>query len=377
MRILKHIGACGVLLLGACQSDNSITQPVTDDPAFAAADAAGADVVYTSTNAVAGNAIVAFRRGSAGTLVSAGTFPTGGLGAGMGLGSQEAVIVSRNRQWLFTVNAGSDEVSVFRIESSGLTLTDKVSSGGDFPVSLAFSGGLLYVLNGGGAGNITGFRLDPAGTLTPLAGSTQPLSGAATTAPAQISFVQEGRVLVVTEKATNRIDTYLVGSDGLASGPNVQNSQGMTPFGFGITRAGELIVSEAFGGAPGAGTLSSYGQAGGNLSLISGSVPDFQAAPCWVVITPNQRFAYTTNTASNSISSYRIAAGGSLELLQAVAGETGAGSAPTDMAITARVLFALNQSSGEIDVFHIRGDGRLEYRSSVGGLPTSAVGLAL
>jgi 6-phosphogluconolactonase (cycloisomerase 2 family) len=294
----------------------------------------------------------------------------------MGLGSQGAVIVSGNRQWLFAVNAGSDDISVFRIEPGGLTLTDRVASGGDFPVSLTFSGGLLYVLNGGGAGNITGFRLDPSGTLTPLAGSTRPLSGAETTAPAQISFTEEGRVLVVTEKATNKIDTYLVGPDGLAGGPTVQNSQGETPFGFGIIRPGVVIVSEAFGGAPGAGTMSSYGQSGGSLSLISGSVPDFQAAPCWVAITPSRRFAYTTNTGSNSISSYRVAADGRLELLRSVAGQTGEGSAPTDMAITGRFLFALNQAGGEVDVFGVRGDGRLVYRSSVGGLPPFAVGLA-
>src|SRR5712691_9295294 len=50
-----------------------------------------------------------------------------------------------------------NEVSVFAVESDGLELTDRVSSGGEQPVSVTAFRGLVYVLNAGGAGNITGF----------------------------------------------------------------------------------------------------------------------------------------------------------------------------------------------------------------------------
>ncbi|WP_406053080.1 hypothetical protein [Kribbella sp. NBC_00889] len=37
---------------------------------------------------------------------------------------------------------------------------------------------------------------------------------------------------------------------------------------------------------------------------------DNQAAACWLVVTGDNRYAYTVNAASSSISSYRITADG-------------------------------------------------------------------
>src|SRR5947207_887584 len=62
--------------------------------------------VYTLTNAPAGNAVAVFDRAGDGTLTPAGTVPTGGLGSGGGLGSQNALVLSQNNQRLFAVNAG-------------------------------------------------------------------------------------------------------------------------------------------------------------------------------------------------------------------------------------------------------------------------------
>ena len=157
----------------------------------------------------------------------------------------------------------------------------------------------------------------------PLRDSIRRLSGRSV-GPAQIEFGLDGRVLVVTEKATNSIDTYLVGSNGLTTGPNVHASAGTTPFGFEFDRRGHLIVSDAFGGAPGASGLSSYSLPGSALTTITASAPDTQTAACWVVVSKNGRFAYTTNTGSADLSSYTIAPDGGLSLLKSVAGTTGA-----------------------------------------------------
>jgi len=377
MKIFFAFAAFGAVLIGACQPDDTATNPVgPEGAAILSASSEEGDLVYSSTNAAEGNRVMVFRRGSEATLSPVGAFSTIGRGAGQGLGSQGALIVSPDRQWLFVVNAGSNEVTVFRIDGAGLRLTDKVPSGGMFPVSLTFRRGILYVLNGGGPGNITGFTLDDSGDLTPLPGSTRPLSGASMTAPAQISFAPDGRLLVVTEKATNKIVTYRVGVDGLPGTPSVHDSHGQTPFGFEFSSRGILVVSEAFGGLPEKSAMSSYSQMAGELGLISGSIKDFQAAACWVAITQNQQFAFTTNTGSNSISSYGLRADGRLVLNESVAAKTGEASAPTDMAITARFLFVLNEANGEIDVFRIRRDGGLVFRSSAGGLPPLAVGLA-
>jgi 6-phosphogluconolactonase (cycloisomerase 2 family) len=123
--------------------------------------------VYAMTNAVGGNEIVVYSSAADGTLTLVDTVSTGGLG-GIGsppepvdaLGSQGSLVLSRDNQWLFAVNAGSDEISVFRVERQGLTLVDVQPSGGSFPVSLTVDEDLLYVLNSGGDSNITGFTLD-------------------------------------------------------------------------------------------------------------------------------------------------------------------------------------------------------------------------
>src|SRR5207302_10339808 len=104
--------------------------------------------------------------------------------------------------------------------------------------------------------NTTGFTIGRHG-LSMIDGSTLPLSGAMV-GPAQVQFSPSGRLLVVTEKMTNKIDTYTVNHDGTATGPTVQNSAGVEPFGFAFDRRGQLIVSEAFGGMPNASAASSY-----------------------------------------------------------------------------------------------------------------------
>jgi len=341
------------------------------------ASAAGSrGAVYVLTNAPGGNAVVAFDRAADGLLHPAGTFPTGGDGSGGGLGSQGALVLSDNGRLLFAVNAGNDSVSSFTVQAGGLRLVSTIASGGSHPLSVTYARGLLYVLNGGTPNGISGFAVQHDGRLTPLAGSTRPLS-AASTGPAQVQFDPDGRVLVVTEKATNIIDTYTIGADGIASGPTVHASAGATPFGFAFDQRGDLVVSDAFGGAPGAGALSSYSvSAAGGLTTITGVVPDGQGAPCWVVTTNSSRYAYTTNTASGTVSSYAIARDGSITLLDAIAATTGA--APTDAALSgsAQFLFTLDSAAGHISGFAVAADGSLAALGSIGGLPLSAVGLA-
>ena len=90
-----------------------------------------------------------------------------------------------------------------------LRLVARIPSGGTHPVSVTSNENILYVLNAGVPNNISGFRVSNNGNLTPIDGSTQPLS-AADTGPAEVQFSTNGRVLVVTEKATNILDTYTI-----------------------------------------------------------------------------------------------------------------------------------------------------------------------
>jgi hypothetical protein len=127
-------------------------------PAFAQ-EQATPGAVYTQTNAPTGNAIAVFYRSANGVLSPAGLVPTGGAGTGGNLGNQGAVVLSQDNRWLFAVNAGSNDISVFAISPKGLILVDRAASGGVLPVSLTLHNDLLYVLNAGGINNITGFTV--------------------------------------------------------------------------------------------------------------------------------------------------------------------------------------------------------------------------
>jgi 6-phosphogluconolactonase len=342
-------------------------------PAAASADPG---TVYTSTNSATANAIQAFNRAADGSLTPAGSFATGGVGTGAGLGSQGAVVLDDHGGRLFAVNAGSDSITSFRVTGRGLRLRDVEPSNGDRPVSLTVHGGLLYVLNAG-SDQISGFRIRGGGDLRPLADSTRGLSGSGTD-PAQVEFSPFGDLLAVTEKATNRIDTFRIGRDGRPGQVSSQPSAGETPFGFAFDRRGHLIASEAFGSAPNASAVSSYDVArDGEIAPISPVVRNGQTAACWVVVTENGRFAYTANTGSGTISSYTVDRDGSIALRESIAADTGDGSAPADQALDGSShLFALNSGSGTVGAYRVRGDGRLIPVDVVGVLPLGSAGLA-
>jgi 6-phosphogluconolactonase (cycloisomerase 2 family) len=368
--------------VNAVQAETDVEVDLTDTvDSVEAAGHGSSGAVYVSTNAAPGNEVIVYQRTADGTLAQGQRFATGGLGSGNGLGSQGALISSNNGRWLFVVNAGSNEISVFAVEGQSLRLTDKVASGGVLPTSLTVRKNVLYVLNAGDPGNITGFRLQHDGKLTPLANSRRWLSNngsGAAPAPAQVSFSPDGDFLVVTERTTNRLDTYQVNKHGLVTASAVHASAGMTPFGFAFADDETFVVSEAFGGAVNGSAASSYELEDDGLELISASVPTNQTAACWIVISNDGKYAYSTNAGSASLSGYRIGKKGALTLLNARAGETGAGTGPTDATLSrnGRYLYALSPRSQNIIGFAIQADGSLLNIGAFAGLPAGTVGIA-
>ena len=157
-------------------------------PAVAGADpspefppfAVGADhAVFVQTDNPAGNQIVAYQRNDNGTLAPAGTYATGVLGGVLEgsavdhLAPQGSLAYDPLQGLLYAVNAGSNTVSVFSVRGDQLVLRQVVSSGGNFPVSIAVHGNSVYVLNGLSAnrqGHVSFF-----GRLIPLPGSNRSL----------------------------------------------------------------------------------------------------------------------------------------------------------------------------------------------------------
>jgi 6-phosphogluconolactonase (cycloisomerase 2 family) len=327
------------------------------------------------TNAPAGNEVLVFKRSADGTLALADSYATGGNGTGSGLGSQNSVIVSDNHQLLFAVNAGSNSISSFRIlPGQVLELADTETSGGSMPTSIAYHKGLLYVLNAGTPNNISGFTVAGDGALTPLASSMRPLS-AANTSPAQVSFDDSGKVVIVTERATNLIDTFTVGTDGLLTGPVSYPSAGPTPFGFAVNKRNALLVSEA---GPGGGASSYHVGTDGSLTAVSPHVVTGQSAACWAVVTKNGRFGYVTNAASGNISGFALGQDGSASLLNANGITAVTGGNPTDVAVShnSRFLYVLVNATHTIAVFAIGSDGALTALPSMEGIPAGLAGLA-
>jgi 6-phosphogluconolactonase len=324
--------------------------------------------VYTMTNAVAGNSIVMYLRIPNGGLnPTPRLFSSGGKGSGAGLGSQNAIVVTQDGQWLLAVNAGSNSLSLFSVDERSLALSDVVDSNGTMPISVTIHGDAVFVLNAGGTPNISGFRLTHRGGLSPIPGSTKTLRG---TGPAEVSFDDHGQSLVVTDKTSNQIEIFTF--DGVQlSDPVMMPSSGTTPFGFTFAHRDILIVSEADQSA-----LSSYELNDTRLIRVTASLADTQGAACWVVVTNNGKFAYTANAHSSSVSSYSIAANGSLTLLNAVAGKTTPDSGPTDLALDANSSHLYTLAGTTISEFSIASDGALTPIGVVSGLPATVVGLA-
>jgi 6-phosphogluconolactonase len=328
---------------------------------------------YTMTNAAEGNEVVYFDRDSKGILTNARSISTEGYGSGGGLdelASQGSVVLSEDHRWLLVTNAGSNEISVFRVLPEGLSLVDKIDSGGVFPASLTIFHDLVYVLNAKGSPNISGFYLSHTGQLIPLDDSTRSLGGGAFS---QVEFSPTGIWLVVTDRGDSEILVFGVDKNGLPSmDPVTSSSSGAGPFGAIFDQRGHLLVVEA-----GSNSVSTYNiLPTGDLQVISPSVANGQSASCW--IAGNQRGdVFSANTGNQNISAYQLTAGnGEISLLDQTAG---AGNRPIDMAVTAdgRFLYALDPADGAIDMFQIKPNGSLtDLGQAIAGLAIFAQGIA-
>ena len=336
--------------------------------------------VYVNDNTAGVNTIAGFDRHADGTLtpIAGSPFPAGGAGTGQRIGSQGALQVSADGRYLLAVDAGSNQISVLRIAHDGglrPVAGGPVSSNGVEPVSVAVHGRLVYVANAGdGGSNYTGFTLNPGGRLRPLAGSTVAVPDGS--GLGDVLFGGDGSHLLGARVNTSLIDSFAVGSGGrLTAAPGSPfAAQGAGPFGseFSPTDPTKVFVSNAHDG-PGNGTVSAFDVAGdGTLTSIGASpFADFQTAPCWVEITHDGRFLFTTNTASSSISRYAIASDGSLGLL----GSTplrAPGTAPFDarLAPDGGTLWVVE--SGAVAGLAVGGGDLTELPSSPTPLPAGA-----
>jgi 6-phosphogluconolactonase len=358
-----------VLLCAGCGGNNSSMTAGNPKPA-------PAPMAFTMTNSTVGNSVQTYLRSSDGTLVNFESLPTGGTGVGHGLENQGALALSHDGQFLYVVNPGSNDLTVFQVAGTSLQFTDRVPSGGTLPVSVAEWNGIVYVLNrnassGPGSGpKIQGFQVSTSGILSPIAGSDIALRATDTNA-AQIAISPDGLWIVVTERGVDQIDVVPLDQNHVPGTPRSATSAGSGPFGFAFSDAARLYVSEA-----GAGTTSAYDvDSQGLLHVLSAAVPTQQRATCWLVITPDNNLAYVSNTTSGSLSSYRISQDGTLTRLISVAATTT--GKPLDVIVSADGNYlSVLTTDGSIETFRIDAtSGSLTSIQTVSGLSSGTNGL--
>jgi len=348
-------------------------------------------IVYTSSNEVAGNRVIAFDKDQrTGQLVEIGSFDTRGKGTGAPLGNQAALATDASDRWLFVTNAGDGSMTSFRLQPDGLEFVNKVRSRGNSAISVAVFGTLVYVLNEGSGNpqdsprdrydNISGFRFNGVGELEFVRGSTRILDRTQLTAPAQIGFNKSGTVLLITEKATNMLTTYLVKEDGTTSRrPLKRPSAVPTPFGFEFGDRDYVFITEANGGERGVTASYRVNRTTGKVSSLVDLIEQGNAT-CWTVLSSDQTIGYSINTGTNSVSVYQINFDGTLDAFftRNPNREVRTGDAPRDAVLTQnnQFLYVLNNGSGLIDGFRVQRNGNITSRGiSPVSVPSSVTGI--
>lgn len=324
-------------------------------------------MLYTMTNAFDHNEILAFERNQDGTLTFRKKYKTGGRGSGANkvdpLSSQGSIATSADGSMLFVVNAGSNTISNFVIcENGALKLKSVIPSYGVMPTCLAVYENLLYVANAGDAklgiaSNTCGFFIDRNQILQHIATANYPLSEA-DAIPSCMVYDPHAYSLFISELNTNRISEYPIKDDGTLGDPSVNNSNGEGPFGAAFMNDDILLVCEA-----GANAVTSYkNRRNNNFAVISGSIPNNQAGTCWLVISMDKKFAYTSNAGSNTISIFHITSDGSVSFIKNMVNNPNANAAPIDNIISAdnKYLYVLNGNEQSISVFQIMNNGDLQ-----------------
>ena len=177
-----------------------------------------------------------------------------------------------------------------------------------------------------------------------------------------MAFDKTGEVVIVDEQQSDVITTYTRQPDGTLSGPTAQQTTGNGPFGLTFTQRNQLLTTENFGALPGQGSLAAYDidERTGTLTPLGPTVRNGQSDTCWVAITEDNRFAFTSSFGDDGgISSYRVQPDATLTLLNTQAATVGSGSSDVALSADSLYLYVKNTVLGNVTAFRIESDGAL------------------
>jgi len=379
--------------------------------------------VYTQTNQTQ-NQIINFRRGMDGRLMEVQRVSTGGKGTNGyvpltgeesgpdSLISSNAVIVSRDRKYLFAVNAGENSVSSFAIGMDGmLTLIDTQATGK--PVmgrsgtasSLAYNDrdSVLYVSHSLGPDHIRAFTVMGGKLTLRMDVKSVNLPDMSDRVITQIATSPDNQYLIacvlldarpnadgLTPAKEKNLVLFPIGMGGFLGDALFRNSGGVTPFATAFLN-GKKDMFVTVLAAESAAVLSTLA-ANGNVKTTKPSKIDVGMSPepseiCWVSISEDDRFAFGANFGYGTVSTFRIDDSGVMVKMSTAAQEMGDGSfkglagVPSsgagDNAVAGGFLFQLYANASKLVGYKIGDDGRLTKVSEVPVPHNSTQGLAV
>ncbi|QRV73967.1 lactonase, 7-bladed beta-propeller [Ceratobasidium sp. AG-Ba] len=355
----------------------TLALPVERNPKIAGA-------AYLMTNEASGNNILVNAIDSSGRLSFSHAVYTGGKGGHAdnnntsdGLVSQDSVKVGKNM--LFAVNAGSNTVTMFKINHwnpSQIRMVGKpVYSGGDFPVSVAFSDktGEVCVLNGGRVNGVQCYQTDMTKGLVPIPNTIRHLGVNQTTPPSgppgtvsDLLFSSNGEELYVSVKGTpptpGFIATYKVNkSDGSLSDEPVKTTPatgGGLPFSMTLLPHTNAVLATD----PAAG-FAIFDFARGSPANSTIHPIKNQGATCWSSLSRKTGNLYLTDAGTSIVTEVYVSPSLNASIIKQY--PLGPESVTIDSAVGSikgnDFLYVLSANATSIDVLALKGPGKASH----------------
>jgi YVTN family beta-propeller protein len=271
-------------------------------------------------------------------------------------------------KFAYVANAGSDDVSMYIVDSANGTLTSigRIAAGVS-PRSIAIdpSGKFVYVVNPG-SNNVSMYGIDAA---------TGALTSKATIAvgpqPGLVAVDPSGKFAYVADPSNVSMFTINPATGALASIGTIAAGVGLFSSSAAVDPSGKFVyvtrVTDFVGVAIGAVSMYTIDATTGALTSIGSIAAGID--PASVAVDPSSKFTYVTNLESGDISMYGInAATGALTLVRTIS----TAFAPTRLAIHPSGKFAYAMDSNSSNVFMYTIDATTGDLTSVGTIGAGA-----
>jgi 6-phosphogluconolactonase len=335
---------------------------------------------YVYTTIPAANQVIAYREDpNSGVLTQiAGSPYTVGDGA-------RSAVLHPSGKFLYVANPGQleDDISLFTIASNGalteVTPRTSIGPNASQPQLLAMdpAGGFLYVMNTG-SNNISVFSIDStSGALTQVASSPVQIG----LQPLNMQLTPSGNYLYVTTGGNpGFIVGFSVSAGVLTSIGPPSSSGGINPNGLTIDPSSTyLYAANTSSNTISIFAISLAGTPPGTLSQVAGSpLATTYTAPVSLILDSKGAFLYVANQGSSNVAVYSISSSTGLPAVLTTSASTGAfftEGSPSFLAAdpSGKYLFVGNQgSSAGIESFGVS-SGNLTslFTYSVGSTPSS------